>query len=79
MMVYAQLYKPRRLTLFYPHHGKLPNGEGLQAKYRINEVNIELQIVSFDIACGKDEKERLRSILFDTETCQTDGVLESVS
>ena len=58
MMVYAQLYKPRRLTLFYPHHGELPNGEGLQAKYRINGTDSELQIVSFDIACGKEEEER---------------------
>ena len=59
MMVYAQLYKPRRLTLFYPHHGELPNGEGLQAKYRINGTDSELQIVSFDIACGKDKEKRL--------------------
>lgn len=63
MMAYAQLYKAPRLTLLYPHHGDLLDGEGVQAQFRITEQNSIIDTVSLDVADGCSIVARLQNIL----------------
>lgn len=67
MMAYAQLYKAERLTLLYPHHRGLAGQEGLQARFAIggevDEKEPILDLRSYDVASGKDELLRIKTLL----------------
>jgi 5-methylcytosine-specific restriction enzyme subunit McrC len=64
MMAYAHLYKAPRLTLLYPHHDGLSDGEGVQARYRITGHETVLETASVDVADGDGLVDRLREMMF---------------
>lgn len=63
MMAYGQIYKAERLTLLYPHHKDLSDGEGLQMRHRISDGLLRLEIQSFDVADGKEAVSRIQAFL----------------
>lgn len=63
MMAYAHLYKAPRLTLLYPHHEGLSEGEGVQARFRISGQETIIDTVSLDVADGAGVVARLRDVL----------------
>ena len=62
MMAYGQLYRCDRLTLLYPHHAALRQGEGLHARHQVTGSSQWLEIVSLDVGRGEWLSERLRSL-----------------
>ncbi len=63
MMAYGQIYDVARLTLLYPHHTRLPGGEGVQARNRVAAGDVWLETTSFDVADGRSPVERLRRLV----------------
>lgn len=64
MMAYANLYKPPRLTLLYPHHVGLGRNEGVQTQFRITGHDTLIDTASVDVANSKQIVTRLRNNLF---------------
>ena len=63
MMAYAQLYRTPRLTLLYPHHPSLGDGEMIHSQHRITGGDIILETASIDVANGNDVLGRIRRLL----------------
>ena len=54
MMAYGQLYRSPRLTLLYPHHSGLGGVEGVHARHRVTECDVDLETASFNVADGQE-------------------------
>lgn len=67
MMAYAQLYRPPRMTLLYPHHPGLGSEEFIQARHRITGQETILETASIDVANGNNVLDRIRSLLLVNE------------
>lgn len=63
MMAYGRLYDCSRLTLLYPHHPGLNNGEGVQASHRVTGTDQVLQTATMDVAIAKRFNDRLDSFI----------------
>jgi 5-methylcytosine-specific restriction enzyme subunit McrC len=63
MMAYAQLYRAPRLTLLYPHHPGLRDGENVHARYRIIGHDTILETASIDVSNGTEMFDRIRRLL----------------
>jgi len=63
MMAYGQLYRTPRLTLLYPHHAGLADGEGIHERHRISGHETILETATIDVARGAGMVDRLRVLL----------------
>lgn len=63
MMAYGHLYRSPRLTLLYPHHAGLGDGEAIHARHRITGHDMVLETASIDVANGSMMLDRLKVIL----------------
>ena len=63
MMAYAQLYKPPRLMLLYPHHEDLLSKEGVQAQFLISGQETIIETASVDVTSGDNMIARLKKII----------------
>jgi 5-methylcytosine-specific restriction enzyme subunit McrC len=64
MMAYGQLYQAQRLTLLYPHHAGLTDGEGVHERHQISGYETVLETATVDIARGPGMLDRLGELLF---------------
>ena len=63
MMAYGHLYGSPRLTLLYPHHGGLGDGEAIHSRHKITGHEMILETASVDVANGSMMLDRLRMLL----------------
>lgn len=63
MMAYGHLYGSPRLTLLYPHHAGLSDGEAIHSRHKITGHDMVLETASIDVANGSMMVDRLRKML----------------
>lgn len=61
MMAYAHLYRAPRVTLVYPHHAGLQEGEGMQSRFTISGHSASIETASLDLSNGHPGRDLIRA------------------